>query len=440
MLAAIEPGSGRVRAMAANRNYGLNISKNKPSSDPRKRRQGIKGTYPTTTNPIISGGGDISGYKAGSTFKIFTMVAALEQGYPLDYTINARSPYKSKYITAPEDIAICPDRKFWCPRNASPDYMNGPRNMWSGFGRSVNTYFVPLQERITTSRAVEMSKRLGITYRYDNDRRITDPKVANNIGPFTIGITDTVPLELANAYATLAADGKYCQPIPVVEIKTKDGQKMPDVTKPRCKQAIKAEVARAAVDAARCPIYDQGGLGRCSGGTSTSVNGRTVAQVVNHPVFGKTGTADLNWTANLVISTKHLAIAGTLANPDFAETPHDRTAPMKVNTAVTLTMRDAMKGKPKVQFKKPPQILIVGKKRSIPGVECRPPGAARAAIERAGFEVSVDNERVDSRCPEGTVARTDPRGFTSEGSNVTLIISGGPGADDEEDNDDEEDD
>ena len=84
MLAAIEPGTGRVKAMAANRNYGLDTSGNQPSSDPAKRAAGIKGTYPTTTNPIISGGGDISGYKAGSTFKMFTMLTALEKGYPLD--------------------------------------------------------------------------------------------------------------------------------------------------------------------------------------------------------------------------------------------------------------------------------------------------------------------------------------------------------------------
>jgi membrane peptidoglycan carboxypeptidase len=432
MVAAIEPGTGRVKAVAANRYYGLNDSKNKISSDPAKKRKGIKGTYPTTTNPLLSGGGDIGGYKAGSTFKMFTMLAALEAGYPLDYTIRARSPYKSKYITSPSDESICGDRVHWCPRNANPEYMNGNRNMWGGFGRSVNTYFVPLQERIGTDKAVNMAVRLGIGFR-SSDRVYLDPQKARGLGPFTIGVTDTVPLELANAYATVAADGKYCKPTPVRKMFTSDRKEVQEITEPRCEQVVKPDVARAAIDAARCPIYDGGGLGRCTGGTSTAVNGKRVAQVVGHPVFGKTGTSDFNWTANLVLSTKHLAVAGTLANPDFAKTPHGNDAAVRVNAAVTLTMRDALKGKGKVQFKKPSQRMVFGKRKSIPFVRCLSERSARARVAGAGFEVSTDLEPVASSCPEGTVARTDPQGTTSEGSNVTLVLSKGGGDDDEDD-------
>jgi membrane peptidoglycan carboxypeptidase len=357
---------------------------------------------------------------------MFTMLAALENGYPLSYTINAKSPYRSSYITDPfRDRAVCGDRIHWCPRNADPS-MNGRRNMWTGFGLSVNTYFVPLQEKIGTEKAVEMARRLGITPRNDNDKRIMDPKIAPGIGPFTLGITDTVPLELANAYATLAADGRYCKPLPVLKISTHAGTKMPEVTNPRCKQAVKPDVARAAIDAARCPVLDYGGTpGLCRGGTSGTVNGRSVRAVVGHPVFGKTGTADENWTANFVISTRHLAVAGTLADPDLAEKPHDAFAPRRVNAAVTLTMRDGMKGRGKVQFKKPSQKMIFGKRRSIPLVRCLSERNARARIAGAGFDVSVDPEPVASPCPKGTVARTDPQGTTSEGSNVSLILSKG---------------
>ncbi len=121
MVAAIQPGTGQVKALATNRFFGLDTSKNKPSSDPLKRKQGIKGTYPTTANPIL-GGGDIRGYKAGSTFKMFTMVAGLEKGYPLDFTIRAVSPYKSQVYTAGVgDAGACKgDSTKWCPRNAEP--------------------------------------------------------------------------------------------------------------------------------------------------------------------------------------------------------------------------------------------------------------------------------------------------------------------------------
>src|SRR5690606_17924972 len=246
MVAAIEPGTGYVRALAANRIYGLDDKNNPLSSDPRKRRQGIKATYPVTTNPILTGGGDIVGYKGGSTFKIFTMVAALEKGYPLDFNIVAVSPYRSKYITSPDDIARCGNR--WCPRNASPS-MNGPRNMWSGFGLSVNTYFVPLIEKVGADKAIDVAKRMGIKFREANDKRFVEEN-PSGYGPFTIGVSSTVPLELANAYATLAAEGKYCEPMPVIEILDRNGNKIEGVADPRCEQVITPEVARAAVDAA----------------------------------------------------------------------------------------------------------------------------------------------------------------------------------------------
>ena len=80
MLAAIEPGTGQVRALAANRDYDNDDSGNPLSTDPGKAARGIKGTYPKTTNPLLTGGGDVSGYKAGSAYKILTMITALGEG------------------------------------------------------------------------------------------------------------------------------------------------------------------------------------------------------------------------------------------------------------------------------------------------------------------------------------------------------------------------
>ncbi len=121
LLAAVEPGTGKVRLLAANRKYKLDDPahpQNSMSSDPRKADKGVRGTYPNTTNPLLSGGGDITGYQAGSVFKMFTMVAALEKGYPLGYTIKAEKRYKSGYIIDPSNPSACDGTHFWCPGNA----------------------------------------------------------------------------------------------------------------------------------------------------------------------------------------------------------------------------------------------------------------------------------------------------------------------------------
>jgi membrane peptidoglycan carboxypeptidase len=423
MLAAIEPGTGYVRAMAANRTYSLDTSGNPISTDPDKAALGILATYPNTTNPILSGGGDISGYKAGSTFKIFTMLTALERGFPLDFTIVARSPYQSPiYIVGENDLSVCPDRKHWCPVNANPGFMNGPQTMWGGFGRSVNTYFVPLEEKVGADNVIAMAKRLGVKFRNTEDIKYTNPDRAAGFGPFTIGVTDTVPLELANAYATVAADGVYCEPMPVQEILENKGDKVEGVAAPRCGQAVPPEVARAAADAARCPVNDTGGVGKCTGFTTDG----TIARTVGQPVIGKTGTSDFNWTANMVLATKHLAIATTVANPDFAQTKHGNEAPTAANRAARDTMAAAVAGKEVIDFARPPNNLISGTKVPIPPVDCKSVAEATAAIKAAGFDVAIDPKKVASPCPPDTVAQTDPTGATSKGSTVSLQLSGGP--------------
>ena len=151
---------------------------------------------------------------------------------------------------------------------------------------------------------------------------------------------------MANAYATLAADGMYCAPTPIEQIATQDSEKL-DVGKPHCVRATSKDVARAALDAARCPVGDSAQLGTCDGSTARLTHG-----VVGHPVFGKTGTTDGDKTAALIAGTTSLVVAGYLVNPDYQDHT-DRMRHDQVNPAVYRTLADYMKGKPKVQFKKP---------------------------------------------------------------------------------------
>jgi membrane peptidoglycan carboxypeptidase len=226
---------------------------------------------------------------------------------------------------------------------------------------------------------------------------------------------------MANAYATLAGDGMYCEPTPIERIATKDGEKL-DVGRPHCTRATSKDVARAALDATRCPVGDSAQLGSCSGATAAITR-----DVVGHPVFGKTGTTDNDRTAALIAGTTSLVVAGYLVNPDY-QNHKDRLRHDQVNPAVYRTLADFMKGKPKVQFKKPENRKIAyGDQRSIPDVTCDTIRSARNRLENAGFSVSVGRE-VDSTCPAGTAAGTDPEGRTIKNGWVIIEVSNGKDA------------
>jgi membrane peptidoglycan carboxypeptidase len=423
MLAAIEPSTGKVRAMAANRRFALDDPddpQNGPHTDPAKRADGLRGTYPNTTNPLMSGGGDIVGYQGGSTFKLFTAIAGLEQGLPLGTRINAPTRVTTRF---PVEEGPCAPR--WCPQNVNPPYMNGNRDMWSGFGRSVNTYFAQLVERVGPDRAVDAAKRMGIKFRAGSDAVLADN--AAGWGSFTLGVSATTPLDLANAYATVAAEGVYCEPLPVEEIRTPTGDSLA-IASPRCDRVLEEQVALAAADMARCPVGDQSYFNRCAPpGTAQNARG-----IIGKPVLGKSGTSEEERSALLVVSTKQIAVAGILADPDWAETTQQMDHNF-VNPAVINTLRDAMAGVEGSNWPRPTDNdLIRGQEVDIPGVECLTVEAATERLEEAGFDVEVDEAPVDSDCPPGRVAGTDPSGEGFQGDTITIQISNGSGDGDED--------
>jgi membrane peptidoglycan carboxypeptidase len=346
LIAGIEPGTGHVKALAANRKFKLDDGGNPESSNPAARKYGARATYPNTTNPIITGGGDINGYQAGSVFKMFTMVAALENGYDLSHSITSGSTYHSNYPVEAGSPAACPGTSDYCPSNASPDE-KGTFNMWTGFGKSVNTYFVPLQEQVGAEKVVDVSKRFGLQYRSSSDRELVDnPQSAHNFGAFTLGVTASTPLDIANAYATLAGDGMYCVPTPIKQITAANGSKV-KAGQPSCTRATDKDVARKALDAARCPVGDHAQLGSCAGATEPNAY-----NTIKHPIFGKTGTTDSDKTASLVVGSRSLVVAGYMVNPDWANHT-DRMPHGIVNPVVYRTLADYMKGQDVEEFPKP---------------------------------------------------------------------------------------
>jgi membrane peptidoglycan carboxypeptidase len=184
------------------------------------------------------------------------------------------------------------------------------------------------------------------------------PEKAKNWGAFTLGVSDATPLEMANAYATVAADGRYCEPLPVLSVTKPDGTPMTwkpdgstetDVANPRCRQELKPDVARAATDAARCPVGDKPARGSCGGWSTADM----VRGIVGRPVAGKTGTTDSTRSAWFVGYTPELAAASFLADPDNPFNAVGDAQSQKPINSVAQTLRDALKDKPVRQFAPP---------------------------------------------------------------------------------------
>lgn len=348
----VQPGTGRVKAMAVNRVFSQDLSHNGPHTLGHDE----PGNYPNTVNPLL-GGGDLPGYQAGSTFKIFTMLAALEAGLPMHTWFYAPHTLRSIYLADWGEPASCGGR--WCPSNAS-GAMTGNHAMWSGFGQSVNTYFVQLEQEVGAEKVVRMAERLGLRWRTDIDKLQASPAKADGWGSFTLGVADTTPLEMANAYATVAADGRYCEALPVIAITGLDGRPAVHegvpVAQPRCTQAVPKQVARAAADAARCVTGYKAAAYTC--GTWSTAPG--VYRTVDRPVAGKTGTTDDNRAAWFVGFTPNLAAAGFMADPDNPFHPVGGSNSWKPIEVVGNTLRDALEDQP-VRYFTPPEAEIVGK-------------------------------------------------------------------------------
>jgi membrane peptidoglycan carboxypeptidase len=174
-------------------------------------------------------------------------------------------------------------------------------------------------------------------------------------------VAATTPLDLATAYATVAAEGTWCAPLPVVSI-TDAGGRPVDAAKPDCRQVLDADVARAATDAARCPVGQDPAYGRCTGGTATTAD-RIVG---GRPLAGKSGTSDQDATKSFVAYTPQVAVAGIAANPDD---PTDRvgvSAQSGVVGAVARVIATATEGEPEVDFTPPSRRIALGEDGQAP--------------------------------------------------------------------------
>ncbi|MGA8987105.1 transglycosylase domain-containing protein [Aeromicrobium sp.] len=234
-LVSIRPGTGAVEAMYAGRDY-------------------LKNQFNWATN----------GTQPGSTFKAFAVVAALEDGYSLKTKLNGSSPLiiNGKQVT--ENQGDSGGESF------------GSVPLEFAAQKSINTAFVDLMDQMSNgpTKTLDAAVQAGVPASIvDKIKNSPDgPPLVTPLGYFPVP-----PVDMANAYATLAADGKRAEWYVIQTVKDDQGQTL-HKHKKKNKQTIPKDVAADTIAAMQKVVN--------SGRAGTGSAARTVC-----PTAGKTGTA-----------------------------------------------------------------------------------------------------------------------------------------------------
>jgi penicillin-binding protein 1A len=244
-LVSVDPSTGSIRALVGGTDYGA-----------RQYDAAIEG----------------AGRQTGSSFKVFTLVAALRAGHVSSEVIDGGSPCP---IPNPGGT---PDP--WLPENYEGEAF-GPLTLTDATVHSSNCAYARLASAVGPDSVAAAAADLGI--------RAPLQKVPS----MTLGTNTVPPVQMAGAYATLAADGVAHAPHVVERVERPDGSVLlANDGGPH--RVLDPQVARVA----------------------TAVLGQVVARgtgraaaLGERPVAGKTGTAQNHQDAWFVGYTPQLATA-----------------------------------------------------------------------------------------------------------------------------------
>ena len=376
----IQPGTGLIIAMAQSRPV--------MGSDAKKGQ-----TYwNLATDPAMGG---IQGYQAGSTFKLFTLAAALEKGIPINKRFNAASPFNftGRRYTSCRGRERVWDR--WVVKNAVGHSKSIGMTEAAEF--SVNTYFIQLELATGMCRVTKMAEKTGVKV----GARIGQPPVDivkqfQDKPSFTLGTVEVSPLSMAEAYATFAARGIHCDPIIVSKITTRNGKDLavPDAN---CRRVVDKDVADG-VNKILKSVVDNG-----TGKRAKIYDGRHIA--------GKTGTIDSNeavWFAGYTPEIAGVAMISidNTKRPFRKSGGYYRGSGVKgyrvPSTGVYLegsgsgdaglkiwrpVMQKYFQQIPRTSFNQPPRRIQVGEQVRVPSLNGLGVDAATRKLERLGFTV-----------------------------------------------------
>jgi penicillin-binding protein 1A len=236
-MTVIDPRTGAIRAMVGGRDW---FSRRDPYAQLN----------------LATGGA--TGRQAGSAFKPFALVTALEQGI---------SPQRV-YAAPPHiDIALPPGygQRVWPVDNYDGEG-GGDLTLEQATIHSVNTVYAQLIMQLGANNVVRTAARMGIT---------------SHLRPYpsaVLGTNEVNTLEMASAYGTLATVGKRAPPLAVTKITDAQGNVIYQAS-PQPQQVVQPAVAWAADQILEKVVLE---------GTGTAAN-------IGRPEGGKTGTAQ-SWT------------------------------------------------------------------------------------------------------------------------------------------------
>jgi membrane peptidoglycan carboxypeptidase len=298
--------------------------------------------------------------QGGSTAKIFTLIAALQSGkINTKSTFPGNSPIYFKEFADP-GAATSLGRQGGVVNFGNAN--EGTQNVCGATALSTNTIFARLSVIGTPQRAAEAAKTAGITTSYD----------ANYANVF--GTNNVKVLDMANAYATIAAQGKKATPYVVKSVTSADGT-LQIKAKPKTTQVFDPDLMADVVD--------------CMHQVTTHGTATYVGNSLGRPAAGKTGTTTGNYAAWFDGFTPQLATAVGIYKGDGSLKPENQmsnepgvgeltgpTVPIWVWTAY---MKAALNGAKVLDLPKPAHINPNAQYASTPTFAPRPTTSTSSA-------------------------------------------------------------